>query len=177
MKPEEKIPYGEDKQIFYNMTVPGIAFGITFIILLVILKMVNGKLPRSISVFDLVLVMLASFRMIRGMTHDKLTRFVREYFKYEKRQVMEEGKRYIIKRERGTGWKKAVNETIECVWCTGFWTTLIVLFLYFVSPATWIVILLFAVSGAATFVQLTISLIATKYEELDMKNDQGVLNK
>lgn len=173
---EEKIPYSEEKQIFYNMAVPGGALIITFLVFLLILEYVNGELPHSISMFGLILIILASFRMIRGATHDKVLRYVREYFKYEKRYLTEGGQRYVIKKERGTGWKKAINETIECVWCTGFWTTLIVIFLYFLSSATWILILLFAVSGAATFIQLTISLIATKYEELDMKNDRSTKN-
>lgn len=168
---EEKIPYMEDRQIFYNMAVPGIAFVVTAIILLFVLYWVNGSLPHSISIFDFVLIALASFRMIRGASFDKLLRYPREFFKYEKRIVTEEGRRYIIKKEVGPGWKKAIDETLLCVWCTGFWTTLITIFLYYVSTSTWVIILLFAVSGVATFVQLLGSLIATKYEEIDMKND------
>lgn len=167
-----KQSYAEHKQIYLNFAVPGTLFVITAIVLITILRIVNGGLPTDITLTDGLILALASFRMIRGGTFDKLTRYLREIFKYQKRFVTEDGKLYVIKTETPNGtWRRAINETIECVWCLGFWTTLISLFLYYISPATYIIILLFAVSGVATAVQLLVSLIATKYEEIDMKND------
>jgi hypothetical protein len=173
MKNEEIIPLGEQKQIFYNMAVPGTLFLITAVILLWILKVVNGHLPTEISLPGLFLVVFASFRMIRGATYDKLLRFVREKFKYDVEVVEQNGQKMAIRRLVKPGFRRAINETLECPWCTGFWTTLIALFVYFISPVTWIVLAILAFSAGATFLQIFTNLVATKYEELDRKNDEA----
>ncbi len=170
---EETLPAGEQKQILYNMAAPGTLFVITAVILLSILKSVKGSLPTSIPPFDFFIVIFASMRMIRGMTYDKLLRWVREKFKYDVSIVSQHENQIAIRRLVKPGFRRAIMETMECPWCTGFWTTLITLFIYFISPNTWIILLLFAVSALATFFQLLINLIATKYEELDMKNEQS----
>lgn len=170
MPNEEKRLHAEDRQIFYDMAVPGAAFVITVAALTSIAAFLGAEVPRAISAFDFVVLALASFRMIRGVSYDKLLRYVRELFKYEKRVVLEAGETFVVCRQVGPGWKRAISTTLECPWCSGVWTTLVALFLYFVSPATYVVILLFAVSGVATSIQLAIHLVAQKYEQLQMKN-------
>lgn len=170
---EEKVTLGEDKQIFYNMAIPGTAFVIVAIILGWILVKVNGALPRSISFGGAVMVTLASFRMIRGASYDKLTRWKRELFKYDKTIVEGPGEeKTVVKTMVKPGFRRAIINTLECPWCTGFWTALISIFLYFVSPAARFVLLIFAISGVATFIQLLANIAGNKYEILEKENDR-----
>jgi hypothetical protein len=173
MNSEERVPHGEDKQIFYNMVVPGGAFIIVAIILGWILIQVNGALPRAISFSGGLLVALASFRMIRGTTYDKLLRWPREYFHYDKTIVEGPGEeRTAVKTKVKPGFRRAIGETIDCVWCTGWWTTMIALFLYYLSPVTYIVLLLLALSGVASFIQICANVVGNKYEILEKENDR-----
>ncbi len=165
---------GEDRQIFYNMAIPGTAFVVVAIILGWILVKVNGSLPRSISFGGAALVALASFRMIRGASYDKLTRWKRELFKYDKTIVggPGESEKMVVKTLVKPGFRRAINTTLECPWCIGFWTTLISLFLYFISPITYFVLLIFAISGVATFIQLLTNIAGNKYEILEKENER-----
>ncbi len=171
---EERLSLSEDRQIFLNMFIPGFAFLVVAAILGWILVQINGALPRSISFAGAALVVLASFRMIRGTTYDKLLRSIRELFQYDK-TIVEAGvgeEKMVVKTRVKPGIRRAIAETIECPWCTGWWTTMIALFLYFLSPVTYIVLLLLALSGIASFIQLCANVVGNKSEILEKKNEK-----
>ncbi|HZS43131.1 MAG TPA: DUF1360 domain-containing protein [Candidatus Paceibacterota bacterium] len=176
---ENKVSQGEDRQIFYNMLIPGGAFLIVAIILGWILIKVNGSLPRTITFSGAVLVALASFRMIRGATYDKILRWKRELFQYDKTivEAVEGGEKMVVKTRVKPGIRRAIAETIECVWCTGWWTTMIALFLYYLSPVTYIVLLLLALSGVASFIQLCANVAGNKYEILEKEKEKEKENE
>ena len=99
----------------------------------------KGKLPHKISTFDFILLSLATFRLIRLFVYDDVTDFVRGYF---------------AKSQRGP--KKTAFDLLDCPWCTGVWMAFLVAFFFFATPLAWFPILVLALAGVATFVQITI---------------------
>lgn len=99
----------------------------------------HNILPRAITVFDFVLLVLATFRLVRLFVYDSVTNFIRDHFKQY---------------EQGPG--KTMSNLLGCPWCTGIWMALLVSFAYFATPLAWYPLLVLAIAGAATFIQITI---------------------
>ncbi|MFH0852208.1 MAG: DUF1360 domain-containing protein [bacterium] len=96
----------------------------------------NG-LPRAIPIFDFILLGLAVFRLTHLFVYDHITGWLREFF--ERFQ---------------TGPGKTISNLLSCPWCTGIWVALFVSFAYFATPYAWYVILVFALAGAGTLVEI-----------------------
>ncbi len=96
-----------------------------------------GYFPTSISLPDFFLIVLATFRLIRLFVYDKITFFLRDLF---------------ADAERGP--LKTFSELLACPWCFGVWCSAVILFLYYYTPLSWYFILLLAVGGLASFLQL-----------------------
>ncbi len=122
---------------FFGSTISYIAFTAG---LGTVLAMTSG-LPDSIPILDLVLIILASFRLTELLVYDKIFEFVRGLFKGAPKP----------------GAKKTVDELLSCPWCAGVWTATIVVFAYYIIPSSWIFILILAVSGIAPAIQLWIN--------------------
>lgn len=113
-------------------------FFLVFVLLLsrtLFLKL--GYLPTSISLPDFLLVVLATFRLIRLFVYDKITFFLRDLFADE---------------EQGPG--KTFFELLACPWCFGVWCSAVILFFYYYTPLSWYFILLLAIGGLASLLQL-----------------------
>jgi len=108
--------------------------------------LVDEKFPKSISVFDLVLLSLATFRLIRLFVYDAVTLFIREY---------------VANAQGGAGHLKHI---LGCPWCFGVWAGTLVVFFYYVMPMAWFVFLILAISGVASFIQVLINMIGWKAE-------------
>jgi hypothetical protein len=103
--------------------------------------------------FDLAVLTLATFRLAHLFTNDKIFDFVRALV------FVRRGAR-LTKAERG--WRRVACELIECLWCAGLWSALIVVTIYFLG--TWGVFadILLAVAGAAALLQLAGRAIAAR---------------
>jgi hypothetical protein len=97
------------------------------------------KPDYHISPYDFTLLILATFRLVRLFTYDSVTGYIR---------------RYLAKFENGP--KKTLSNLINCPWCTGVWMSLITTSIYFVIPYSWVFILILALAGAGTFIQIII---------------------
>jgi len=98
-----------------------------------------GEVPSGISPLGFAIVSLATFRLIRLFVYDDVTSYIHDYLrKYE------------------NGPQKALKNLLSCPWCTGMWMALLVAFLYFFSPLTWFFVLVIAIAGAGTFIELVI---------------------
>jgi uncharacterized membrane protein len=64
------------------------------------------------------------------------------------------------------GYRKELNSLINCPWCTGIWAGLLVTFIFFLSPLSHFFILALAISGLASFVQITIWKIGLEPKEI-----------
>lgn len=141
-----------------------ILYALFFVFGLIILKRVNGELPTSISLFDLVLIILAAFRLTRLFVYDHIMQFFRDLFLDREEHVDERGAVMVERTAPLRGPRRTLHELLECAWCFGMWAGLLVPFFYFLTPYAWLVILILAVSGVATFLQLTINLIGWSAE-------------
>lgn len=98
-----------------------------------------GRLPYRIPVFDFIFLALATYRLIRLFVYDSVTNFIRDHF-----------------RKYSSGPGKTIWYLLDCPWCTGVWMALVVAFFYFATPLAWFPILILAIAGTATFIQITI---------------------
>lgn len=131
---------------------------------IVILETESYKTLETITVIDLTLITLASFRIIRLMVYDKITAFFREQF-YD---VLEQkGKVLLVKPAMGP--RRTLADLLTCPWCFGVWATATVSFFYLLTPYAFFPVLFLALSALATFFQLLSNLVGWKAEQL--KND------
>ncbi len=100
---------------------------------------------------DIVIISLATFRMIRLTSFDKMFAFIRNWF--------------LDKQEDGTyrkppgGPRRTVAELVECLWCTGLWGALFVIVVYFTADIGRFFVILLAVAAVGSFLQLLSQMI------------------
>ncbi|HEX8993975.1 MAG TPA: DUF1360 domain-containing protein [Candidatus Paceibacterota bacterium] len=124
---------------------------------------VYGGLPQDITFFDLVLIVLAVFRLTRLFVYDMITRFVREWFVRKEIVTTEKGEMVELT-QYAKGPLRTISDLLSCPWCTGVWFALPVTYAYFMYDWAWYVILVLAVAGVATLVQITTNLIGWQAE-------------
>lgn len=118
----------------------------------------TGDFPRSIPLFDAILMALAAFRITRLVVYDKITRWFRELFLYKRIITKDDGKAIELT-QYPRGFRRTISDLLGCPWCIGFWSSLIIVFCYYLFAWAWIIILFLAVAGASSFVQLSANLI------------------
>ncbi len=123
--------------------------------------------PRSVPVFDVILMSLASFRITRLVVYDKITRWFRELFA-DTVEFEENGIQFVEVRQFGSGFRHTVSELLACPWCIGFWSSIIIVFAYFMFSWAWFMILFLAIAGLGSFVQITANAIGWKAESLKL---------
>ncbi len=132
----------------------------------VILDSEAYKTYEELALVDFVLVTLASFRLIRLFTYDKIFAFLREQF-YN--TVEKGGEVYLLKPEKGP--RRTLADLLSCPWCFGVWATATVLFFYLLTPYALFPVLLLALSGVASMLQITANLIGHKAEGAKKDNE------
>ena len=157
-----------DDQGFWN-----VVFSLLFIALVVLsmrlLLLENGSLPREIPPYDLVLIMLATFRLTRLFVYDKITQFFRDWFLVKTVFLGENDELVIIRQNPVSGPRRTISELLSCPWCIGMWVAPFVTFFYFYTTFAWFIILFLAIAGVATFLQLLSNMIGWKAEQLKQK--------
>lgn len=98
----------------------------------------------ALDLFDFVVLSLATFRVIRLVTYDKIFAPIRDFF-------MDDQAGVLVK--PSGGFRRLIAELIECVWCTGLWGALAVFTLYGVSSFGYYIVLVLAVAALGTFFQ------------------------
>lgn len=108
----------------------------------------SGLFIPYIPLGDFLLITLATFRLIRLVSYDIITQFVRDFLgKYEKGTFL------------GT-----LGALVICPWCAGLWFAFFVTFFYFVHPLAWFLIVILAIAGVASLFQLTANLLGWSAE-------------
>lgn len=162
----------KDDQNFWN-----IVFSCFFIVfcfgLLKIVFSVRGSIPTTISLFDLSLITLATFRLTRLFVYDKITRFLRDAFFHSNEVYTEQGVTYFSKKERTHGPLRTIYELLTCPWCFSIWAAIVVIFFYFLTPLAWLPILVLAVSGLASFLQIIANMVGWAAENGKIKASKG----
>lgn len=128
-----------------------IAFSLLFVVLVVTAfaflsdNFGQFKWLYVIDALDITILALATFRIIRLVTFDKIFTFVRNWFMDEQ----EDGT--YVKPENGV--RLAIAELIECLWCTGLWAGFLVIALYFSSDIGRFAVLILAIAAIGSFLQ------------------------
>jgi hypothetical protein len=157
-----------DDQDFWNVIYSALFLVFCFVLVKILIS-VRGSLPTVISLFDVALITLATFRLTRLFVYDKITRFVRDFFFLAPESYTEEGVTYFAKKERMHGPLRTVYELLTCPWCFSVWAATVVVFFYFLSPTAWLPILILAISGVASVMQITANAIGWAAENGKIK--------
>ena len=135
-------------QYIWN-TVFSIFFLVLFVMGLIILDTEAHKSYTSLTVLDIIILTLASFRVMHLCMYEPMTKFIREQF-YDAK-VTKAGKVTLYTPERGP--RRTLVDLMTCPWCFGIWSTSIVIFFYLLTPLAYLPILVLAVSVGATYIQ------------------------
>lgn len=98
----------------------------------------NRLIFYDVPVRDLVLIALATFRLVRLFTYDVITQFIRDWF--------------VGARVNSFG--HTLGALLGCPWCTGLWFSFVVVFCYFASPFFWPVLIILALAAVASLLQV-----------------------
>lgn len=103
----------------------------------------GGRYIPAVSAFDLTLLSLAIFRLIRLTSYDVITKFIRDAVAPAPRDSF-----------LGT-----FSQLVNCPWCTGLWFSFFVVFAYYATPAAYPIIIVLALAGVASFFQVLANLV------------------
>lgn len=153
-------------QYFWNIVF--LLFYVGLLVMAVIILDSEAYLPyTSLTLLDLTLITLASFRITRMFVYDSLTRFLREQF-YDVKMVR--AKATLVKPTVGP--RRTLADLITCPWCFGVWATTWVTFFYLLTPLAYFPTLILALASVATLLQLFANALGWKAEQLK-KDTEG----
>ncbi|KHF39851.1 DUF1360 domain-containing protein [Halalkalibacter okhensis] len=107
----------------------------------------------AIEWIDLVILVLASYRLTRLIVFDEITSFIRSPFLMVSYQENDAGQLIESIEFKGKGFRNWVGRLLSCHWCVGIWTSFGIVLLYMYFPAFYPLLLILAVAGAAAFIQ------------------------
>ena len=102
----------------------------------------NSDLIVNLGFFEFFVISLATFRLIRLFTYEKIMNFIRNFLAMRKSKFM-----------------LTINELLICPWCTGIWMALLVIALYFLIPLGKILVFILAIAGAGSLIQVFANMI------------------
>ncbi len=158
----------QNNQVFWYIAYILFFIALTIVSVLILIR-INGGLPSGIATFDLVLIILATFRLTRLFVYDKVSKFFRDWFLDEEELISEDGEVLIARMRPEDGPRRTGLELLECPWCVGVWFATFVVFFYYLTPVAWYFILILAVSGVSTFIQILSNMIGWRAEHLKNK--------
>ncbi len=123
-----------------------------FVLLLIVLGLLLNDRDTgigSISVFDLLVISIATYRMTRLMVYDRIFKLVRD----------------IIRSFEGTGIGDSMKAIITCPWCAGVWISLFNVAIFLLVPYGQLFIYIMGIAGVATFFQLGVNILGMIAEE------------
>ena len=112
----------------------------------------------DVSVFEIVLLSLAVFRLQRLLVYDKVAQYIRDLF-LDLKEEKEDGIVYVVRTKPTKGLRRLFSDLFDCPWCIGVWAAVFTVFLYFLFPWTWPFWLILAIAGASSFLMLSINMI------------------
>ncbi|MEB2628190.1 DUF1360 domain-containing protein [Peribacillus frigoritolerans] len=107
----------------------------------------------AIEWLDFFILILATFRLTHLIVFDEITSFIRKPFLTATVQENASGQLEEIIEVKGSGLRHFIGSLLSCYWCVGFWCSLITVLTYYIIPAVFPVIVVFAVAGAAAFIE------------------------
>jgi hypothetical protein len=129
-----------------------------FLILLIfagILLDNHGINIREIRLLDLLLICIATYRMIRLVVYDRIFKIVRDFMRSFK----------------GSGLGDSLITIMTCPWCAGIWIALFNVPIFYLVPFGDLFIYIMSIAGIATFLQLgsNIAGLAAEGKQMDVR--------
>ncbi len=147
-------------QYFWN-----IVFTVFFLILIgmgsIILEGEAAMRMRELKVHEYMLIALATFRLTRLFVYDKITAFFREQF-----FDVVETKNGLTLTKPGYGPRRTLADLVTCPWCFGMWASATVIFFYLLTPYAYFPVLVLALGGIGSLLQIVANMIGWKAEQL-----------
>lgn len=160
----EAVQRPKDDQNFWNFWLL-VFSGVVLLVELWILAAVDA-VPTSIGLLDIVLIAFATFRLTRLFVYDSIMHFLRDLFLKRTVTYTADGEIEITREKYQDGLRRAMSDLFSCPWCTGLQLAILIVFFFYLTPLAWIVILMFAVGGAATLLQLGANALGWRAESL-----------
>lgn len=154
-------------QYFWNFTFTAF-FAVCIVMAMIILHTEAARTPESLTLFDMALMILASWRLTRLFVYDAIMKWFREQFWDASR---EKGGATLRKPKGGP--RRTVADLLSCPWCFGIWAAATVTFFYLLTPLAFYPVLLLAVSAVATYLQLLANLTGYAAENQKEKSERG----
>lgn len=107
----------------------------------------------DISWIQLVILILASFRLTHLIVYDNITWFIRDPFLMIAQVTDENGNKVQQIHIKGKGLRRWIGTLLVCHWCVGIWSALLLVTLYYLVPFSSYIILGFAVAGVASIIE------------------------
>lgn len=165
----ETITPHDDQNKRYWVTI--ISFTVLVGLAMLVFYVRDGEVPSKIEPFDIVILSLACFRLIRLFTYDQIMRAVRDLF-VEKRQVVDEnGQLLVVRRKVGNGGRRSLADLFSCPWCMGMWVSFFTVFLYFMFPAVKYLALILAIAALGSSFQIFMNMLGAKAEFYKHENN------
>ncbi len=121
---------------------------------------------HDFTAFDYIILTLATWRVTRLMTHDSITRFVREQFM----DIVKVGRGYRLEKPK-TGPRRLLAELFSCPWCASIWAGTCVLFVYLLTPYAVFPLAILALSAAVSFIQVLTNLLVNNAERAKKQSE------
>ncbi|MGF1585767.1 MAG: DUF1360 domain-containing protein [Bacteroidales bacterium] len=104
---------------------------------------------------DLILLSIATYRMIRLLVYDRIFKLVRDF----------------IRSFEGTGLGDSLKTIITCPWCAGVWISLFNVAIFYLVPFGQLFIYVMSIAGIATFLQLgsNIAGLVAENKQMDVR--------
>ncbi len=109
----------------------------------------SGHRFDSIKTSEVIVIILAAFRLTRLVVHDRIFRLPRE----------------IVASFPDIGFMVSIRSLLTCPWCAGVWSALMAFWFQYLIPYTKYLNLLLAIAGVATFLLILVGRIAYKTEQ------------
>ncbi len=137
----------------------------------ILFQQFSGYIPNYIEPYDLIILVLASFRLIRLFTYDQVMRVVRDMFLDHREFTDENGVVMIERTKPASGPKRALSDLFGCPWCMGIWVSYFVVVLYFAYPPVRFFALILALAGAASAIQIIMNGVGARAELYRKENN------
>lgn len=154
-------------QYFWNFV-----FTIFFVVMVVlgtiILSTEARIAPSELTLLDLTLITLASWRLIRLFVYDTATKWLREQFldatRTQNGVVLEKPRR---------GPRRTLADLFSCPWCVGLWAAGLIIFFYLLTPVAFYPVLLLAIGAVASYLQILANFTGHSAENQKLKSERG----
>ncbi|KAB2337235.1 DUF1360 domain-containing protein [Cytobacillus depressus] len=110
----------------------------------------------EITLSELMILALASFRLTRLVVYDKITEFLRSPFFDEIEEKNNDGESEIYLIPKKGGIRGFLGDLLSCYWCTGIWSTLFLYIVFIYFPKVIPIIVILAVAGIAAIIETVV---------------------